>query len=103
MEKVNEIIRENPIHLTTNTIILIVVAIIAVYVLIKAVSGIIKITAIVGICLFVLMSLQSTNLINIPVIRETYNAIESVIPSKELWTKVVDKAEKINNAANALK
>jgi len=103
MEKGNEIVSKSPIHLTTNTLILIAVVIVAFYVLIKVASSIIKIIAVVAICWFVLMSLQSTNLVNIPVVRETYNAIEELIPSKELWTKVVNSAEKINNAANALK
>jgi hypothetical protein len=69
----------------------------------KAIEGIVKIIAIVGVCYFVLMSVQSTNLVNIPVIKETYTAIEKVIPSKELWTETIDKAEKINKAVNDLK
>lgn len=103
MEKINDLISKSPIHLTTNTLLLIVVAIVALYVLIKVASGIIKIIATVAVCWFVLMGLQSTNFVNIPVIRETYTAIEGLIPSKELWTEVVNNAEKINNAVNDLK
>ena len=103
MEKINELITKSPIHLTTNTIILIAVAIFAFYFVIKAIEGIVKIIAIIGVCYFVLMSVQSTNLVNIPVIKETYTAVEKVIPSKELWTETLDKAEKINKAVNDLK
>jgi hypothetical protein len=103
MEKINDLITKNPIHLTTNTIILIAVAIFAFYFVIKAIEGIVKIIAIVGVCYFVLMSVQSTNLVNIPVVKETYTAIEKVIPSKELWTETLDKAEKINKVVNDLK
>ena len=103
MEKINDLITKSPIHLTTNTIILIAVAIFAFYFVIKAIEGIVKIIAIIGVCYFVLMSVQSTNLVNIPVIKETYTAVEKVIPSKELWTETIDKAEKINKAVNDLK
>lgn len=103
MEKINDILDKAPVHLTTNTIILAAVAIIAIYVLIKAISGIIKTVAILGVCYFVLMSLQSTNLVNIPVIKDTYTTIEKLIPSKEVWTEAVDKADKINKVVNELK
>lgn len=103
MEKVNDLISKNPIHLTTNTIILIVVAIVAFYIVMKAIEGIVKIIAILGVCYFVLMSIQSTNLINVPVIKETYATIEKIIPSKELWTDALDKADKINKVVNDLK
>lgn len=103
MEKINDILDKAPVHLTTNTIVLIIVAIIAVYILLKAISNLIKIVAMVGICWFVLMSLQSTNLVNVPVIRDTYTAIEKLIPSKELWTETVDKASKINKIVDDLK
>ena len=103
MEQINDILDKAPIHLTTNTIVLAAVAIIAVYILIKAISGIIKIAAIIGICYFILMSLQSTNLVNIPVIKETYTTVEKIIPSKELWTEALDKADKINKVVNDLK
>ncbi|PRR83699.1 hypothetical protein [Clostridium vincentii] len=103
MEEINNIINEGQIHLTTNTIILIVAAIIAFFILIKAASGIIKIVAIVGICWFVLMSLQSTNIVNIPIIKETYAAIAEIIPAQELWTKAVEGVDKINNAVSNLK
>ena len=103
MEKINDLISKSPIHLTTNTIILIAVAIVAFYIVMKAIEGIVKIIAIVGVCYFVLMSLQSTNLVNIPVIKQTYTAIEKVIPSKELWTETLNNADKINKAVNDLK
>jgi hypothetical protein len=103
MENINNLITKSSIHLTTNTIILIAVAIFAFYFVMKAIEGIVKIIAIVGVCYFVLMSVQSTNLVSIPVIKETYTAIEKVIPSKELWTETLDKAEKINKAVNDLK
>jgi len=103
MEKVNELISKSPIQITTNTILLIVVAIVALYVLIKVASSIVKIIAVVAICWFVLMGLQSTNLVNLPIIKDTYTAIEELIPSKELWTEVVSNADKINNAVNELK
>ena len=103
MEKINDLISKSPIHLTTNTIILIAVAIFAFYFVLKAIEGIVKIIAIIGVCYFVLMSVQSTNLVNIPVIKETYTAIEKIIPSKELWTETIDKADKINKAVNDLK
>jgi hypothetical protein len=48
------------------------------------------------------MSLQSTNLVNIPGVKESYTAIEKIIPSKEVWTQAVDKAEKINKVVNDL-
>jgi len=64
MEKINHLINKSPIHLTTNTIILMAVAIFAFYFVIKAIEGIVKIIAIIGVCYFVLMSLQSTNLFN---------------------------------------
>lgn len=103
MNEINDLISKSPIHLTTNTIILIAVAIVAFYFVMKVIEGIVKIIAIVGVCYFVLMSVQSTNLVNIPVIKETYTAIEKIIPSKELWTETIDKADKINKAVNDLK
>ena len=103
MEKINDLISKSPIHLTTNSIILIVVAIVAFYIVIKAIGGLIKIVAVVGVCYFVLMSLQSTNLVNIPIIKDSYIAIEKIIPSKELWTETLNNAGKINKAVNDLK
>ena len=50
-----------------------------------------------------MMSIQSTNLINIPIIREAYTTVEKIIPSKELWTEALDKADKINKVVNDLK
>jgi len=103
MEKINDLISKSPIHLTTNTILLTIVAIVAFYIVIKAIEGIVKIIAIVGVCYFVLMSIQSTNLVNIPIIKETYTAIEKIIPSKELWTETLDKVDKINKVVDDLK
>lgn len=103
MDKINELISKSPIHLTTNTMILILVAIVAFYVVIKSIGGIVKIIAILGVCWFVLMSLQSTNLVNIPVIKETYTAIEKIIPSKELWTETLNNVNKINKVVDDLK
>lgn len=96
MKTVNSIINRNPIHFTTNTIFLIVIAIIAFYILLKAVGGMIKIIAVIAICLFILMSVQSTNLVNIPVIKQTYNVVEKMIPSKALWTEATNY---LNNGA----
>lgn len=103
MESINNLISNNPIHLTTNTIILAVVAIFAFYILIKAIGGLIKIVAFVAVFWFVLMSLQSTNLVNIPIIKDTYTAIEKIIPSKAVWTEAINNADKINKAVNDLK
>lgn len=102
MEEINSFVSQNPLHLTTNTIILIAVAVIAIYILIKAIGNLIKIAAMLAVCYFVLMSLQSTNLVNIPVIKQTYTAIEKAIPSKELWTETVKKVDKINKVVNDL-
>lgn len=103
MEEINSLINKNPLHFTTNTIILIAVAVVAIYVLIKAIGNLIKIAAMLAVCYFVLMSLQSTNIINIPVIKQTYAVIEKAIPSKELWTEAVNKVDKINKAVEDLK
>lgn len=103
MEKVNNLMSEAPLHLTTNTIILAAITIFAFYILLKAISSMIKIVAVIGIFYFVLMSLQSTNLVNIPAVKETYTTIEKIIPSKELWTDALDKADKINKVVNDLK
>lgn len=103
MEQINNLMSKNPVHITTNTIVLIIVAIVAFYILIKAIAGLIRIAALIGVCWFVLMSLQSTNLVNIPVIKDTYTTIEKIIPSKELWTEAIDKADKINKVVNDLK
>lgn len=102
MEEINNLISKNPIHITTNTILLIAIAVIALYILIKAIGDMIKIVAMIGVCYFVLMSLQSTNIVNIPVIKQTYTVIEKVIPSKELWTEALDKVDKIKKVVNDL-
>ena len=103
MDNVNSLINKSPVHLTTNTILLVVVAIIAFYALIKAIGGMLKIIALVAVCWFVLMSLQSTNIVNIPLVKQTYTAIERMIPSKALWTETLNNADKINKAINELK
>ena len=103
MEEINSFVSQNPLHLTTNTIILIAVAVVAIYILIKAIGNLIKIAAMLAVCYFVLMSLQSTNLVNIPLIKQTYAVVEKVIPSKELWTEAVNKVEKINKVVDDLK
>ncbi|MFW2487313.1 hypothetical protein [Clostridium chromiireducens] len=103
MEKINNLINQGQLHITTNTLVLLVIAIVAIYILLKAIGNLIKIVAMIGVCWFVLMSLQSTNLVNIPVIKETYTTIEKMIPSKELWTEALDKADKINKVVNDLK
>ncbi|EKQ51640.1 MULTISPECIES: hypothetical protein [unclassified Clostridium] len=103
MEKINDLISQSPVHITTNTIVLAIIAIVGFYILIKAIEGFLRIAAFIGICWFILMSLQSTNLVNIPVIKDTYTAIEKIIPAKELWTEAVDKAGKINKVVDDLK
>jgi len=103
MEKINDLINQSQLHITTNTLVLLIIAIVAIYILLKAIGNLIKIVAMIGVCWFVLMSLQSTNLVNIPVIKETYTTIEKMIPSKELWTEAVDKADKINKVVDVLK
>lgn len=57
MEEINSFVSQNPLHLTTNTIILIAVAVVAVYILIKAIGNLIKIAAMLAVCYFVLMSI----------------------------------------------
>ena len=106
MENVNNLIDKQLPHITTNTLILIIMAIIAFYILIKVISGIIKIIALIAICWFVLMTVQSTNIANIPIVKQAYVKIEKVIPSKELWTKAsgyVKDASKIKKAVDDLK
>ncbi|MFL0247278.1 hypothetical protein [Candidatus Clostridium stratigraminis] len=105
MPDVNNLINQQLPHITTNTIILIIVAIIAIYVLIKVISSVIKIIAFLAVCWLILMSVQSTNLVNIPLVKQSYTAIERIIPSKELWTKAtsyVKDADKIKKAIEDL-
>ena len=92
-------INKSSIHVTTNTIILIIIAIIAFYILINVMSSIIKIVACVAICWFLLMSVQSTNITNIPIVKQAYVSIEKIIPSKELWTKT---SSYMNNASKKI-
>jgi len=87
LKNISTMINKSSIHITTNTIVLIIIAIIAFYILINVMSSVIKIVACLAICWFLLMSVQSTNIANIPIVKQAYVAIEKVIPSKELWTK----------------
>lgn len=103
MESINNVLDKTPVHLTSNTIVMAIIAIVALYIVIKAISGIIKTIAIIGVCYFALMSVQSTNLVNIPLIKDTYTAVEKMIPSKDIWTQTLDKASKIDKAVNDLK
>lgn len=104
MENVNNLISKSPIHLTSNTIILIILAIVAFYVVSKVIGIIFKLVMIAVACWFVLMCFQSTNIVNIPVINQTYTKIEQMIPAKVLWTKAaLDGADKIKKAVNDIK
>ncbi len=104
MQNVNNLISKSPVHFTSNTIILILLAIVAFYVVTKVIGAVFKIVMIVVACWFVLMCFQSTNIINIPVIKQTYTKIEQMIPSKVLWTKdAIDGANKIKKAVNDIK
>lgn len=104
MQNVNNLISKSPVHLTSNTIILIVLAIIAFYIVSKVIGVIFKVVMIVIACWFVLMCFQSTNIVNIPVIKQTYTKIEQMIPSKVLWTKTaIEGADKIKKAVNDFK
>lgn len=106
MENVNNLISQQLPNINTNTLILIIGAIIALYILMKVISGVIKIIALIAVCWFVLMSAQSTNLVNIPLVKEAYDTIEQIIPSKEVWTKAsgyVEDAGKIKKAIDDLK
>lgn len=103
MDKINDLTSKIPLHITTNTLVLIIVVVIALYILIKAIAGIIRIVAIIGMCWFILTSLQSTDLVNVPIIKESYTMVEKIIPSKELWAEALDKADKITKVVNDLK
>ena len=99
MLDITNLMDKNLPHITTNTLILIIIGIVALYILIKVVSNLLKIIAFIAVCWFLLMSVQSTNLVNIPIIKQTYSAIERIIPSKELWTKAssyIKEIDKIN-------
>lgn len=85
MDNINALISKNPIHITTNTIIMIVLVVVAVYILVNVISSIVKLIAVIAICWFLLMSVQSTNIADIPVVKQAYTEIEKIIPSKELW------------------
>jgi len=87
MQSISNLIDQKLPNITTNTLIFIIIAVIAFCVLMKVMSNIIKIIALIAICWFVLMSVQSTNAANIPLVKQAYTEIERVIPSKELWTK----------------
>lgn len=106
MENVNNLIDKQLPHITTNTVVLIILAIIALYILIKVISGVIKIIALIAVCWFVLMTVQSTNIVSIPLVKQAYSTIEEMIPSKELWIKAsgyVEDAGKIKKAIDDLK
>lgn len=106
MENVNKLIDKQLPQITTNTVVLIIMAIIAFYILIKVISGVIKIIALIAVCWFVLMTVQSTNIVSIPIVKQAYVKIEKIIPSKELWTKASDYIEdagKIKKAIEDLK
>ena len=70
MKNISTVISKSPIQVTTNTIILIIIAIIAFYILLNVVSSIVKIAACIAIFWFLLMSVQSTNIANIPIVKK---------------------------------
>jgi hypothetical protein len=90
MDKINNLISQNPIHITTNTVILVLLALVALYILVNVISSIIKIVAVLAICWFILMSVQSTNIADIPIVNKAYTEIERIIPSKELWKQATE-------------
>jgi hypothetical protein len=90
MDGINNLISKSPIHITTNTLILIVLSLLALYILFHVISSIIKIVALIAVCWFILMSVQSTNLANIPIVKEAYTQIEKYIPSQELWRQATE-------------
>jgi len=96
MDNTNDLISKSPVHLTSNTIILIAVALITFYILLKAIGKMVKIIALVFFCWFALMTFQSTNIVDIPLVKQTYTELDKRIPSKALWTEAVKSADKIN-------
>lgn len=90
MDTINEIISKNPIHITTNTIIMVVLVAVGLYILVNVISSIVKIIAVIAIVWFLLMTVQSTNIADIPVVRQAYTEIEKIIPSKELWRQATE-------------
>jgi hypothetical protein len=90
MDNINNLISQNPIHITTNTVILVFLALVALYILVNVISSIIKIVAVLAICWFILMSVQSTNIADIPIVNKAYTEIERIIPSKELWKQATE-------------
>lgn len=86
MKNINRLIPRNLPHITTNTLIYIAIVIIALYLVPRIIVGAIKLILIVFACWFVLMAFQSTNIINIPVVRQFSTSVEKVIPYKTLWT-----------------
>jgi len=103
MDSLNNLISKSPVHITTNTLIMIVLALVALYILVHVISSLIKIVALIAVCWFILMSVQSTNLANIPIVKEAYTQIEKVIPSQELWRQATEyinyEKNKIQNKA----
>jgi hypothetical protein len=105
MQNINNLINQNMPHITTNTVILIVFAIIAFYILLKVASSLIKIAACVAVCWFLLMSVQSTSIANIPVVEQAYITMDRVIPTAELWREAssyVNYTKRISKAINDL-
>lgn len=101
MDTINELISKNPIHITTNTIIMAVLVLVALYILVNVISSIIKIIAVIAIVWFLLMTVQSTNIADIPIVKQAYTEIEKIIPSKELWRQATEyinyKKDEIQN------
>jgi hypothetical protein len=82
---------------------MIILALVALYILVHVISSLIKVVALLAVCWFILMSIQSTNLANIPIVREAYTQIEKFIPSQELWKQAseyinFEKNDTQNNA-----
>jgi hypothetical protein len=90
MDTINEFISKNPIHITTNTIIMVVLVAVGLYILVNVISSIVKIIAVIAIVWFLLMTVQSTNIADIPVVKQAYTEIEKIIPSKELWRQATE-------------
>ncbi|PJI09500.1 MULTISPECIES: hypothetical protein [Clostridium] len=103
MEKINSVIGNGLPHVTTNTVIFVIIAIVALYIFMKVMSKIIKVVAVIAVCWFLLMSIQSTNLANIPIVKQAYNTVNKVIPSKELWQKASGYVNSAGKVVNDLK
>ena len=86
MKDISNLIPRNFPHIPTNTLIYIAVVIIAIYFIPRIIVGSIKLILIIFAYWFVLMAFQSTNIVNIPVVKQFSTAVEKVIPYKTLWT-----------------